>query len=108
MSEQPAAFICESGVAFKWPQYARLQADTDVTVILPGGILACGQVIQDVIDAPNDALIGFDRAADEIGFDTIRVVLKAGQSLAIKRSSMAIASSASNGSIRFWVLDGGV
>lgn len=93
-------------MAFKWPKDIRLQAVTAVTVMLPGAILGEGQAIGSVVDAPGDAPMGFDRSPDGKGIDSIRVVLKADQSMAIKRSSMAIVSSDQPGPIRFWVLKG--
>ena len=97
-------FSCESGVPFKWPKGIRLGATRDVILILPWGIFPEGQELRSVLDAPEDAWIGFDRASDGKSIDSIRVALKDGRSIATQRSCMAIATSDEPGPILFRII----
>lgn len=78
------------GQAFPWPKGLCMAATEDLIVLLPGGILVEGAAIQSVIEAPDDARIGFDPSADGKGFKTIRVALRPNDALTLRRSSQAI------------------
>ncbi|MEO0250257.1 MAG: hypothetical protein ABIN58_12190 [candidate division WOR-3 bacterium] len=103
-ADRHVEFASRAGVAFKWPKNIRLQATEDVTIMLPGAILISGQPIDGVIDAPDDVQIGFEKNTDGKGFKSVMIALKAGQALAIRRSSMAIAYSSGRGTIIFKVM----
>ena len=81
---------CVPGQAFPWPKGLCLGATEDLVVLFPGGILVDGAPIQSVIEAPNDARIGFDPSADGKGFETIRVALRPNDAMTLRRSSQAI------------------
>jgi hypothetical protein len=86
--EETVSFI--PGQAFAWPKGLSLCATEDVVILLPGGILADGLPIQSVLEAPANARVGFDPAADGKGFETIRVALQSNDVLTLHRSSQAI------------------
>ncbi len=96
-------FEVEQEVPFKWPKETRLQALTAVTVILPGALVREGEAIGSIIDAPEDAAIGFVPSPDGKGFESIHVKLKSGESIGVHRSSMAIVQAANLGPVQFRV-----
>lgn len=83
----------EHGKPFPWPKGLRLQAVAETMVVLPGAIMREGEQVQSVIEAPDDAKIGFDPSPDGKGFETIRIVLKSGDALLLHRSSQAMIAS---------------
>ena len=81
---------CVPGQAFPWPKGLCLAATEDLIVLLPGGILVDGASIQSVIEAPDDARIGFDPSADGKGLEAIRVALRPNDVMTLHRSSQAM------------------
>ena len=100
MPGEETIFSCEQGVPFKWPKDVRLAATSTITLILPGAIVREGEEIASVIDAPDDAPISLDRSPEGNAVESFRLILSQNQSVAIRRSSMAMAISAIPGPIK--------
>jgi hypothetical protein len=79
----------KSGQLFAWRRGIRFQAIEDSEIIFPGEIFREGEEIGSVIEADDDADIGFHQRSDG-SFDKIILRLKAGQTATLHRGSQAL------------------
>jgi hypothetical protein len=78
----------KSGQLFAWRRGIRLEAIEDSEIILPGEIFREGEELGSVIEADDDADIGFHQRPDG-SFDRIILRLKAGHKATLHRGSQA-------------------
>jgi hypothetical protein len=79
----------KNGQMFAWRRGIRLQAIEDSEIILPGEIFREGEELGSVIEADDDADIGFHQRPDG-SFDRIILRLKAGHTATLHRGSQAL------------------
>jgi hypothetical protein len=93
-----------SGEVFQWQPGVSLQASGDSELVFPGEIVRETEQIGSIIDADEDAQIGFQQRPDG-SFETIIVRLKAGQAVTLHRGSHVLL--AGSGERVFYVLSEG-
>ena len=79
----------KGGQMFAWRQGIRLQAIEDSEIILPGEIVRDGEQIGSIIEADDEADIGFQPRPDGT-FERIILRLKAGHTATLHRGSQAL------------------
>jgi hypothetical protein len=92
-SKQPKKqlVIAEPGKMFAWKKGCWLEATETTVILLPGQLIADGEVIGSIIEtSSDDALIGFTQDPDTKNFTEIRLKLEAGQSATVRRSTQAM------------------
>ena len=90
-STEPAreTVTIKGGQMFAWRSGIRFQAIEDSEIILPGEIVRVDEQIGSIIEADDEAEIGFHKRPDG-SFDRIILRLKAGHTATLHRGSQAL------------------
>jgi hypothetical protein len=80
------------GEVFAWHQGVRLEAIEDSEIVFPGEIIGDTEQVGSIIDADEDAEIGFQQRPDGTN-ERIILRLKAGQTVTLHRGSHALLGS---------------
>jgi hypothetical protein len=92
--------------AFVWPKRVRLIPSENITIILPGALVANGEEIGAIINVSDDAEIGFKESQNpgEL-FSQIIVKVSKGDGVRINRSTQAMLVGESERPVMFQVED---